>query len=137
MPVKTSLVLVDQKNLWEFANFIFRISLLDAMNGLIIIWIGYHRVKEDPLRSQNHDELKSSTVGPSNKKKKMKFFLAIFFQEQKMFLQEQILISFLCIIFWIFKNYKVNWQSPLRISIHRDFASLGGPLSPCGSHWLR
>ena len=24
-----------------------------------------------------------------------------------------------------------------RISIHSDFDSLGGPLSPCGSHWLR
>ena len=24
-----------------------------------------------------------------------------------------------------------------RISIHRAFDSLGGPLSPCGSHWLR
>ena len=24
-----------------------------------------------------------------------------------------------------------------RISIHRDFDSLGGPLSPCGSHLLR
>ena len=24
-----------------------------------------------------------------------------------------------------------------KISIHRDFDSLGGPLSPCGSHWLR
>ena len=24
-----------------------------------------------------------------------------------------------------------------RISIHHDFDSLGGPLSPCGSHWLR
>ena len=24
-----------------------------------------------------------------------------------------------------------------RISIHRDFDSLGGDLSPCGSHWLR
>ena len=23
------------------------------------------------------------------------------------------------------------------ISIHSDFDSLGGPLSPCGSHWLR
>ena len=31
------------------------------------IWIkanDYHRVKGDPLRSQNHNELKSSTVGP-------------------------------------------------------------------------
>ena len=25
----------------------------------------YHRVKGDPLRSQNHDELKSSMVGPN------------------------------------------------------------------------
>ena len=24
-----------------------------------------------------------------------------------------------------------------RISIHSGFDSLGGPLSPCGSHWLR
>ena len=24
-----------------------------------------------------------------------------------------------------------------RISIHSDFDSLGGPLSPCGRHWLR
>ena len=36
------------------------------------IWIeanDYHRVKVEPLRSQNHNELKSSTVGPTNKKK--------------------------------------------------------------------
>ena len=37
----------------------------------------------------------------------------------------------------IFKNHKVKWDPMWRISIHRDFDSLGGDLSPCGSHWLR
>ena len=32
---------------------------------------------------------------------------------------------------------KYYWDPPWRISIQRDFDSLGGPLSPCGSHWLR
>ena len=36
-----------------------------------------------------------------------------------------------------FQIYKVNLDPPWRISIHRDFDSLGGLLSPCGSHWLR
>ena len=29
------------------------------------------------------------------------------------------------------------WDPTWRISIHCDFDSLGGPLSPCDSHWLR
>ena len=29
------------------------------------------------------------------------------------------------------------WDPQWRISIHRDFDSLDGLLSPCGSHWLR
>ena len=41
-------------------------------------------MKGDPLRSQNHDELKSSTVGPTNK-----FFFQIFFQTNNFFFQEQ------------------------------------------------
>ena len=74
-----------------------------------------------------------------------------FFMNKKNLSKKQLLFSFLCIvkqkknsewsvIFWnflIFKNYNVNWDPPWRISIHRDFDSLGGPLSPCGSHWLR
>ena len=41
-------------------------------------------MKGDPLRSQNHDELKSSTVGPTNK-----FFFQSFFQTKNFFFQEQ------------------------------------------------
>ena len=41
-------------------------------------------MKGDPLRSQNHDELKSSTVGPTNN-----FFFQIFFSDQQFFFQEQ------------------------------------------------
>ena len=40
-------------------------------------------------------------------------------------------------IFWnflIFKNHKVNWDPPWRISTHRDFDSLGGPLLPLGKN---
>ena len=34
---------------------------------------------------------------------------------------------------------KKLWKKivPGRISIHHDYDALGGPLSPCGSHWLR
>ena len=82
---------------------------------------------------------------------KVFFRLRIFFFRNKFFFfKEQLLFSFLCIVkqkkisewsenFWkflIFKNHKVNWDPPWRISIHRNFDSLGGPLSPCGSHWL-
>ena len=41
-------------------------------------------MKGDPLRSQNHDALKSSTVGPTNK-----FFFQSFFQTKNFFFQEQ------------------------------------------------
>ena len=41
-------------------------------------------MKGDPLRSQNHDELKSSTLGPTNK-----IFFQSFFQTKKIFFQEQ------------------------------------------------
>ena len=111
-------------------------------------------MKGDPLRSQNQDELKSSTLGPSNKIFFWIFFQTnnfFFFRNKKFFSKKQLLFSFLCIVrqkkisewsenFWkflIFKNHKVNWDPMWRISIHSDFDSLGGPLSPCGSHWLR
>ena len=60
----------------------------------------YHRVKEDPLRSQNHDELKSSTVGPSNKIFFLSFFQTniFFFSGTKKNFKEQFLISFLSIV---------------------------------------
>ena len=82
---------------------------------------------------------------------KVFFRLTIFFfRNKKFFSKKQLLFSFLCIvrqkkisewykIFWkflIFKNHLVNWDPPWKISIHSDFDSLGGPLSPCGSHWL-
>ena len=67
------------------------------------------------------------------------------------FFKEQLLYSFLCIVkqkkisewyekFWkilIFKNHKVNWDPPWRISIHCDFDSLGDPLSHshCAFSW--
>ena len=35
------------------------------------------------------------------------------------------------------KVCKPNCHPPWRISIHHDYDSLGCPLSPCGSHWLR
>ena len=41
-------------------------------------------MKGDPLRSQNHDELKPSTLGPTNK-----IFFQSFFQTKKFFFQEQ------------------------------------------------
>ena len=112
-----------------------------------------HRVKGDPLRSQNHDALKSSTLFPTNKFCFQSFFQTknFYFQEQNFFFKKQLLFIFLCILkqkkisewsekiskILIFKNHKVNWDPPWRILIHRDFDSLGGPLSPCGSHWLR
>ena len=56
-------------------------NFLDYHSVLEWIWIkgSYlsqcdHRVKGDPLKSQNHDELKSSTLGPTNK-----FFFLSFF----------------------------------------------------------
>ena len=67
-----------------------------------------------------------------------------FFQEQKKFFQGTTFIQFFMYckakknsewseIFWkflIFKNHKVNWDPPWRISIHRDFDSLGVPFHP-------
>ena len=57
-------------------------------------------MKGDPLRSQNHDVLKSSTVGPTNN-----FFFKVFFRlrifffrKKKIFFKEQLLFSFLCIV---------------------------------------
>ena len=41
-------------------------------------------MKGDPISSQNHDELKSSTVGPTNN-----FFFQSFFQTKNFFFQEQ------------------------------------------------
>ena len=90
---------------------------------------------------------------PFEKKEKEVFFRlpTFFFRNKNFFSKEQLLFSFLCIVkqkkisewsehFWkflIFKNHKVKWDPMWRISIHRDFDSLGGPLSPCGGHWLR
>ena len=53
-------------------------------------------MKGDPLRSQNHDELKSSTLGPTNKIFFQSFFQTkkIFFQEQKKFFQGTTFIQF-------------------------------------------
>ena len=53
-------------------------------------------MKGDPLRSQNHDELKSSTVGPTNKFFfKVVFRLRIFFfQEQNFFFQGTTFVQF-------------------------------------------
>ena len=83
-----------------------------------------------------------------------KFFFKVFFQtnnlffrNKKNFSKEQLLFNLLCIVqqkkflersenFWnfsIFKNHKVNWDPPWRISIHCDYDSLGCPLSPCVS----
>ena len=86
--------------------------------------------------------LKSSTLGPSNKIFfKVSFRLTIFFfRNKKNFSKEQLLFSSLSIV----KQkkirsdlLKVNWDPIWKILIHHDFDSLGGPLSPCGSHWLR
>ena len=53
-------------------------------------------MKGDPQRSQNHDELKSSIVGPTNKKNFQIFFQAnnFFFQKQKNFFQGTTLVQF-------------------------------------------
>ena len=66
-------------------RFIVRHSVLER------IWIkGFYlsqwllQGERWPLRSQNHDALKSSTVGPTNK-----FFFQSFFQTKKFFFQEQ------------------------------------------------
>ena len=59
-----------------FFFFLMIISRVTQCSVLEQIWVkgSYlsqwlpqgHRVKGDPLRSQNHDELKSSTLGPTN-----------------------------------------------------------------------
>ena len=53
-------------------------------------------MKGDPLRSQNHDELKSSTLGPTNKIFFQSFFQTnnFFFQVQKIFFQETTFVQF-------------------------------------------
>ena len=53
-------------------------------------------VKGDPLWSQNHDELKSSTVGPTNKFLFQSFFQAkiFFFQDQTFFFQGTTFVQF-------------------------------------------
>ena len=53
-------------------------------------------MKGDPLRSQNHDALKSSTVGPTNKFFFQSFFQTkiFFFQEQKIFFQGTTFVQF-------------------------------------------
>ena len=53
-------------------------------------------MKGDPLRSQNHDELKSSTVATTNKIFFQSFFQTnnFFFQEQKFFFQETAFVQF-------------------------------------------
>ena len=50
------------------------------------LWI--HRVKENPLRSQNNDEMKSSMLGPTNKI----FFSGFFFFSRNIF----------CSVFYVF-----------------------------------
>ena len=54
-------------------------------------------MKGDPLRNQNDDELKSSTVGPTNKKNFQIFFQTnkFFFQEQNFFFQGTTFVQFL------------------------------------------
>ena len=103
-------------------------------------------MKGDPLSSQNHDALKSSKVGPTNKIFFQSFFQTkIFFSGTKKNFQGTTYVQFFMYCkakknfgvirkILIFKNHKVNWDPPRRISIHRDFDILGGPLSPCGSH---
>ena len=53
-------------------------------------------MKGDPLRSQNHNELKSSILGPTNKIFFQSFFQTnnFFFQEQKNFFQETTFVQF-------------------------------------------
>ena len=52
-------------------------------------------MKGDPLRSQNHDELKSSTVGPTNNFFFKFFFrLTIFFSGTKFFFQGTTFVQF-------------------------------------------
>ena len=59
--------------------------------------------------------------------------------EQKLFLENFFFVPEKKIVS-LKKNFTKNfcyWDPMWKISIHRDFDSLGGPLSPCGSHWLR
>jgi hypothetical protein len=110
-------------------------------------------VKGDPLRSQNHDELKSFILGPTNKFFFQSFFQTknFFFQEQKFFFQGTTIVQFFMyckakknfgairkfLKIFDFQKSLSKLGSTLEDLIHRDFDSLGGPLSPCGSHWLR
>ena len=111
-----------KQNFWRISalkrsNFIWKIcrrmriygSSLNSMNMYCIvhsvleqIWMkgsyltnDYHRVKGDPLRSQNHDELKSSTVGPTNKNNFQSFFQTnIFFFRNNFFFQGTTFVYF-------------------------------------------
>ena len=64
-------------------------------------------MKGDPLRSQNHDELKSSTVGPSKK-----IFFQSFFQTKNFFFQEQKKIFQGTTFAQFFMYCKKNWSDP-------------------------
>ena len=64
-------------------------------------------MKGDPLRSQNHDELKSSTVGPTNN---------FFFQEQKIFFQGTTFDQF-----FVYYKAKKKFRSDLEIFENFDF----------------
>ena len=65
-------------------------------------------MKGDPLRSQNHDALKSSTVGPSNK-----FFFQSFFQTKNFFFQEQFFFQVTTLIqFFMHCKAKKKWSDP-------------------------
>ena len=68
-----------------------RILLLSAHSVLERIWIRGSYLSQwlpqderDPLRSQNHDELKSSMVGPNNKN-----FFKVFFRLKKFFFRNK------------------------------------------------
>ena len=70
-------------------------------------------MKGDTLRSQNHDALKSSTVGPTNDFFFQSFFQTknFFFQEQKKFFQGTTFVQF----FMYLLKSKKKFRSDLKI----------------------